>query len=153
LAGYDRHLASHQALEVAADLAWTLGAALVVLHVIDLHDYPIDPDRADWEAEAERTIASERRAAERLLRGAYIEWTYVTARAQPAPALAKLAQDIDAMFIVVGASGRGVAHHLLHGSVPQALARKQPRPVLVVPAPPKQDPDGGSRGGLHLAAL
>jgi nucleotide-binding universal stress UspA family protein len=36
---------------------------------------------------------------------------------------------------VVGASGRGLAQRLRHGSVPQKLVRRQRRPVLVVPAP------------------
>jgi nucleotide-binding universal stress UspA family protein len=138
LVGYDRHPASHHAVIVAADLAHALGASLLVLHVIDLEDYPIDPDAADYELAADRTVAKERQHAERLLSDATVEWTYETARDDPAHALAKLAHDYDVLMIVVGASGRGLAQRLLHGSVPQALARKQRKPVLVVPAPPKR---------------
>jgi nucleotide-binding universal stress UspA family protein len=134
LVGYDRHPASHHAVIVAADLARALGASLQVLHVVDLDDYPIDPDSADFEVAAERTVEEERRYAEVLLAQSAVEWTYETARDDPAHALAKAAHDLDVLFIVVGASGRGLAQRLLHGSVPQTLMRKQPKPVLVVPA-------------------
>jgi nucleotide-binding universal stress UspA family protein len=138
LVGYDSHPASHRAVIVAADLAHALGASLMVLHVIDLEDYPIDPDAADYEVTAARTVAEERVHAESLLSEARVEWTYETARDDPAHALAKIAHDNDVLLIVVGASGRGLAQRLLHGSVPQALTRKQRKPVLVVPAPPKR---------------
>lgn len=138
LVGYDRHPASHHAVIVAADLAHALGASLLVLHVIDLEDYPIDPDAADYEVAAARTVAQERQHAEGLLSQATVEWTYETARDDPAHALAKVAHDNDVLMIVVGASGRGLARRLLHGSVPQALTHKQRKPVLVVPAPLKR---------------
>lgn len=135
LVGYDRHAASHRALIVAAGLARALAATLVVLHVVDVEDYPVDPDSDDWETAAKRTIDEERHDAERLLADAGVQWTFETARDEPVRALARSADDHDALFIVVGASGRGVAQRLLHGSVPQALLRKQRKPVLVVPAP------------------
>jgi nucleotide-binding universal stress UspA family protein len=134
LVGYDQHPASHRAVVVAAALADALGATLLVLHVVDIEDYPIDPDSAEWEAEADRTIQRERLDAEQLLAGSTVEWTYETARGDPVPALATAAHEHDVMFIVVGASGRGLAQRLLHGSVPQSLVRKQRKPVLVVPA-------------------
>jgi nucleotide-binding universal stress UspA family protein len=137
LVGYDRHPASHRAVIVAADLAGVLAASLLVLHVIDLEDYPIDPDAADYELTADRTVAEERKHAESLLAHTTVDWTYETARDDPAHALAKAAHDQDVLLIVVGASGRGLAQRLLHGSVPQALTHKQRKPVLVVPAPPK----------------
>jgi nucleotide-binding universal stress UspA family protein len=135
LVGFDQHPASHHAVTVAADLAAALGASLLVLHVIDLEDYPIDPDAGNYEASAQRTVAEERASAELLLSDATIEWTYDTVRDHPAHALASVAHDNDVLFIVVGASGRGLAQRLLHGSVPQELTRKQRKPVLVVPAP------------------
>ncbi len=133
LVGFDRHPASHRALQVAIDLAATIRAKLFILHVIDLQDYPIDPDSADWESSAEQTIAQERREAEAMLSGCSVDWFYDTARDEPAHALAKAAHDLDALFIIVGASRRGLGARLLHGSVPEALMRKQRKPVLVVP--------------------
>jgi nucleotide-binding universal stress UspA family protein len=47
--GFDRDAVSRAALTVAADLAGRLAARLVVVHVVDLDDYPIDPEAADWE--------------------------------------------------------------------------------------------------------
>jgi len=134
LVGFDRHPASHRALQVAIDLAVTIHAQLFVLHVIDLQDYPIDPDSADWDGSAEQTIAQERREAEAMLADSTLEWVFDTARDEPAHALAQAAHDLDVLFIIVGASRRGLGARLLHGSVPEALVRKQRKPVLVVPA-------------------
>jgi nucleotide-binding universal stress UspA family protein len=133
--GYDQHSASHHAVLVAAALAQVLGAALLLVHVIDLADYPIDPDAATWETASVDTLLAERRQAETLLAGTSIEWNYRIVQDNPAHALAEVAHEVDALFIVVGASGRGLAQRLRHGSVPQMLVRRQRRPVLVVPAP------------------
>jgi hypothetical protein len=43
----------------------------------------------------------------------------------------------------VGASGRGLVQRLLHGSIPESLSHRQPKPVLVVPAPTL--PFGGAK--------
>ena len=51
-----RHPASHVALHTAAALATNLQARLEVVHVIDLSDFPIDPDSADWDTAAEATL-------------------------------------------------------------------------------------------------
>jgi nucleotide-binding universal stress UspA family protein len=135
LVGYDQYPASHQAVQFAAGLARVLGASLLLVHVIDLADYPIDPEAATWESASVDRLLAERRQAETLLTGSGIEWNYRIVRDDPAHALAQVAHEIDALFIVVGASGRGVAQRLLHGSVPQTLLRKQRKPVLVVPPP------------------
>jgi nucleotide-binding universal stress UspA family protein len=140
LVGYDHHPASHQAVLFAAQLAQALGAVLLLLHVIDLADYPIDPEAADWETASVDALLAERRQAETLLAGTTIEWSYRIVQDDPAHALAQAAHEVDALFIVVGASSRGLAQRLLHGSVPQALLRKQPKPVLVVPAQSSRSP-------------
>lgn len=137
--GYDRHPASHHALLVAARLAEALDAHLTVTHVVNLDDYPIDPDRADWEEAAEKQIALDEEHAATLLEGRPIRWSYHTTRGDPAGQLAKTASDLDAMFIVVGATGKNLVRRLTRGSVPQSLFKHQPRPVLVVPDPPHLD--------------
>jgi nucleotide-binding universal stress UspA family protein len=137
--GYDKHPASHQAVLVAARLAEALDAHLTVMHVVDIEDYPIDPDRADWEEAAEKQIALEEEHAVAMLEGRPVRWSYQTVRGDPAGQLAKTASDLDAMFIVVGATGKNVVRRLTHGSVPQSLFRHQPRPVIVVPEPPRLD--------------
>jgi nucleotide-binding universal stress UspA family protein len=135
LAGYDRHPASHEAVLVAADLTRVLGASLLLLHVIDLSDYPADPEAADRESASAGLLLAQRQAAADLLAGTGVEWGYRIAHDDPVHALAQAAYELDALFIVVGASGRGLARRLLHGSVPQTLVRCQRKPVLVVPAP------------------
>jgi nucleotide-binding universal stress UspA family protein len=136
LVGYNRHPASHHALLVAAQLAEALDAHLTVMHVVDLDDYPIDPDRADWEEAAEKQIALEQDYATTLLADKPIRWRYHSARGVPADQLAKAASDLDVMFIVVGATGKNLVRRLTRGSVPQSLFKYQPKPVLVVPGPP-----------------
>ncbi|MBM7790361.1 universal stress protein [Tenggerimyces flavus] len=54
--GYDRHPAAQRALRAAADLAVLLQAHVVVVHVVDAEDYPIDSDAADWEEHAEQDV-------------------------------------------------------------------------------------------------
>jgi nucleotide-binding universal stress UspA family protein len=138
--GYDQHPASHQAVLVAAALAQILGATLLLVHVIDLADYPIDPEAATWESGLADTLLAERRQAETLLASTGIGWSYRIVQDNPVHALAEVAHEVDALFIVVGASGRGLAQRLLHGSVPQALFRRQRKPVLVVPAQTPRQP-------------
>lgn len=61
---------------------------------------------------------------------------WAAARGVPADQLAMAASDLDVMFIVVGATGNNLVRRLTHGSVPQALFKHQPKPVLVVPGLP-----------------
>lgn len=134
--GHDRHAAGIAALQVAADLARRLGAHLHVMHSITLDDYGIDPDSAGFEAEYERSRRAEHDALETDLRDAGIEWTYHEQRGDPAHALARLAAELDALYIVVGATHGGGIRHLVGGeSVPKRLLRHQHRPVLIVPEP------------------
>jgi nucleotide-binding universal stress UspA family protein len=139
LVGYDHHPASRRALLVAAQLAEALDAHLTVMHVVNLEDYPVDPDRSDWEEAAEKRVAEQQQDAERLLGATPVRWAYQTVRDDPARALAKVASDLDVMFIIVGATGRNVVRRLTSGSVPQSLFRHQSKPVLVVPEPPRAD--------------
>src|SRR3954463_15216092 len=67
--GFDRDEASHAALAVAVDLAARLAAEIVVVHIVDLDDYPIDPDSADWEERAGEALAEERHQVEEALAG------------------------------------------------------------------------------------
>lgn len=139
LVGYDRHPASHHAVLIAARLAEALDADLTVMHVVDIEDYPIDPDRADWEDAAEKQIVLEAEQAASLLEGAAVRWSYQTVRGDPAGQLAKTASELDVMFIVVGATGKNLVRRLTHGSVPQFLSKHQPKPVLVVPESARLD--------------
>ncbi len=51
---------------------------------------------------------------------------------QAVEAISHAAEDEDADLVVVGSNDRGFLQRLLGGSVSQELARKSPRPVLIV---------------------
>jgi nucleotide-binding universal stress UspA family protein len=135
LVGHDRHPASDCAVRVAVQLADLLHAHLHIVHVVTLEDYPIDPDGADWELGAARTLKEEGEAVTEMLADATVSWTYHERRGDPARCLEELARDYNVPFIIVGASTAGVVPHLIHGSVSRSLLHHRRTPVLVVPAP------------------
>lgn len=135
--GFDGSDASAEALRVAARLATRLGAELHVLHVVDLGDYPVDPDRNDWEEQAEQTLRRHRDRVGDLLGEWDGTWTYHAERGDsPVRRLSALADDLNALFIVVGTRGGGIGpalQRLIDGSVTRGLVHGHYRPVLVVP--------------------
>lgn len=135
--GFDLSPVSQCALEVAADLAHRLDAHLHVVHVVDLSDYPIDPDRSDWEAQGERMVALERDTVGTVLDTFNGAWTYHAWRGDPARLLVTVADEFDALMVVIGARRDGVGaaiSHLMQRSVSTGLiGHRGHRPVLVVP--------------------
>ena len=134
--GFDRDDVSRAALTVAADLAGRLAARLVVVHVVDLTDYPIDPEADDWEEQAQRTLSEERDTVQQLLAAHRFGWSYEARSGSPADALVTAAETHDALLIVVGRHGSrvgGLLRRLLGGSVSRRLVTATTRPVLVVP--------------------
>ena len=135
--GFDLSPGSQCALEVAADLACRLDAHLHVVHVVDLSDYPIDPDDANWEERAQEALAMEQETVRAALSSFEVFWTYHAWRGNPAALLIKVADEYDALMVVIGASREGLApavSHLLNPSVSRGLTgRRGRRPVLVVP--------------------
>jgi nucleotide-binding universal stress UspA family protein len=129
VAGYDRHPAAQEALRCAADLAGRLGARLLVVHVVGLADYPIDPDAADWEARARSTVAAEHGQVRDLLEGRGLDWEFVLERGDPAARLAEVAARAHAVMTVIGTQ----RHRLAAGPVTRHLTRRSRRPVLLVP--------------------
>ena len=133
--GHDGHPASDAALGVATELATRLGAHLHVVHCVTVEDFGVDPDTEQFESEGDRTIARERDTIERAMAGATVTWTYHEERGNPSARLAAVAESVDAAFIVVGATHRGMVPALTGGSVSRRLLHLQHRPVLVVPEP------------------
>jgi len=134
--GYDASLASQGALAVATNLAGRLQAELHIVHAIALTDYPIDPDRADWEEQGSLALAAEREAIEAALRFHSSGWTYHEWRGEPVRLLCQLADAHEALMVIVGINhaGRGAGlHRLITGSVSRRLTEQAPCPVLVVP--------------------
>jgi nucleotide-binding universal stress UspA family protein len=136
--GHSRDPASQEALRVARDLAERLGARLHVVHGVDLGDYPINPDAADWEEQAERTLAEQQVQVQTALANCPQGWTYSASRGGPVGLISGVAEEKDALMIIVGTRGEGLGpaiERLLDGSVSRGLIRHQHRPVLVVHAP------------------
>lgn len=142
---HDGHSAAHAALAVAVDLSRRIGAQLHVVHSVTIADYGVDPDTEAFERKRDENFAAEREAIADALAETPIQWTYLEARGDPADRLATLAQELDAVFIVVGATHRGLLH--LGGSVANRLVRHQARPVVVVP-----DPRTATRHARHEGA-
>jgi len=135
--GVNRDPASQEALMVAADLARRLHAHLHVVHAVDLADYPIDPDAPDWEQRAQATLAQEWEHVRTELADQPGSWTYHAWHGDPVGLLAAVADEHDALFIVVGTRGAGLAaglSRLLSGSTSHGLIRRRHRPVLIVPS-------------------
>lgn len=67
-----------------------------------------------------------------------IAWTARVAAGSPARELSDLAEELDAMMIVVGTREgfRGAVREAVNGSVAAALSHRQHRPVVVVPLDP-----------------
>jgi nucleotide-binding universal stress UspA family protein len=132
--GHDGHATSDHTLAVAADLAERLGARLEVVHSSTLEEFGIDPDIDDFEDQVVSAAAGARRHIEQALAGVGAPWEYRHSMGDPADALAAVADEVDALAIVVGASHRHLLHHALGGgSVTGHLLHGQHRPVLVVP--------------------
>ena len=135
--GHSRHAAADLALHLAVDLARRLRADLHVVHAVDLLDYPVDPDAADWEQQARRALAEQRRHVDAVLAGFPLSWTYQAGHGNPARLITDVAEETDALMIIVGSHGEGMGatfDRLVAGSVSRTVLRRQRRPVLIVPA-------------------
>lgn len=124
------------ALSYACWLASGLGAALHVVHVSALEDYPADADGMDWEAEAERDHAAERAAVAAQLADHPGPWSYQLVHGIPAEDLCRVADERDAAMVIIGTGDLGAGgfvRHALGRSTVRALLRHAGRPVLVIP--------------------
>ena len=134
--GFDRCPASHHALRFAIELAAPLNAYLHVAHIIDLQDFPVDPDGDDWEQCFADTLDQERATACDLLSALPGNWTYYAHRGDPAHVLAALADTHDALMIILGTARGGLMSaidRVLGASVSARLIRHTHRPVVLVP--------------------
>jgi nucleotide-binding universal stress UspA family protein len=139
-------------LHCAADVADRLGSELVVVHVDEalgsgytradgtVVPLPMDPDLPDdIHVPAIRALHG---TVESALAGTPVSWRWEERCGDPAHVLAKLADEVDASCIVLGAPHRGLLHalaRLAEGSVVTRLTHHQARPVLIVPDPTPAD--------------
>ena len=131
--GHDGQATSHTVLVAAVELAQRLGANLHVVHSVTVSDYGVDPDTDAFDETRDRNLAAERDAIADELAGAPVSWTYYEENGDAAASLTRIAEQVDAAYVVVGASHRRLLH--LDGSVPKRLLHIQSRPVVVVPEP------------------
>lgn len=132
--GYDGHDHAAGTLRFAADFATRMGAQLQIVHVVDLEDYPVDPDSASWEEKAVEAVDEEREAARVTLQHWDGSWSYGVEHGDPVMALIRVATRTSAALIVVGASTGGFVRHFLsaHMSMTNELSRGD-FPLLIVP--------------------
>jgi nucleotide-binding universal stress UspA family protein len=134
--GWDRQPASAAALRFAVGLSQRLDAHLHVVHIADFDDLPIDPDAWDWEQQFHESLEAHAVGARALLDELGANWTYHAVRGRPPDVLADLAEEVDAVMIVLGAP-RGGMHSFIDTfagqSVSYQLSRKHGRAVLLVP--------------------
>ncbi|MGE5407650.1 MAG: universal stress protein [Syntrophothermus sp.] len=123
---------SRRAVPVAIDLAERAGSRVVIAHVEEKLAAKGGPDLHADEDEIQATIRSQ---AEELA-AAGIETTVKMAtvmRGGPAPAIARIADEVDADLIVLGTRGHSAVPGVLLGGVTQRLLHIGHRPVLAVP--------------------
>ncbi len=136
--GWDLQPGSSAALAFAIGIAQRLRAHLHVVHVADADDLPTDPDACDWEEQLSRHLIDDETAARSVLDRLDMKWTYHVAHGRPGEVIAKLADQTDALMIVVGGP-RGGMHSFIETiagqSVSRQLTRRHGRPVLIVPEP------------------
>lgn len=134
--GFDRYQLSEDALRFAITLAAPLNAHLHVAHIVDLDDFPIDPDGDDWQEHLIDALAQERAQACALLSAASVSWTYYANHGDPPRVLTALADAYDALMIIIGAARGGIMSVLDRAfgeSVSAHLLRHAHRPVVMVP--------------------
>ena len=130
LVAIDGSADASRALDVAARLAASLGAELVVGHAVGLleergvHDVEIDERVAEIEAQVERWCAG--------IEGVDCARRVEVVPGSPVPALLTLGRRVSADVIVAGHRGLGGAGRL--GSPSEGLIAEAHVPVLVVPA-------------------
>jgi nucleotide-binding universal stress UspA family protein len=126
---------SLQATQYAVTLAHRFNAALHVLHVIEdpvvylpmFESYPL-PTREQFETYAQDRL--ENWIPESDSEGIKLELAWRHGR--PHIEIVDYAADSNIDLIVIGTHGRGLAAHLLLGSVAEKIVRKAPCPVLTV---------------------
>jgi nucleotide-binding universal stress UspA family protein len=141
---------SGRVLDVAAEYARLHATGLVVAYV-DVTRFVTyqDPDGTTHStaidvnlAAAEDDLQSVRATAEARFAATDLEWEVSSLVGDPASALSRLADTVSAPLIVVGTRHRGLGESIREfftGSVAARLTHRQQRPVLVVPAPPRDE--------------
>lgn len=129
-------------VQTAVQLGRALGADITLLHVV----YP-EPDFISYEPgppavrkAVAREISAEHHKLHELERRLQADGISTTALLVQGFVTEKILQEIgrlNADLVVMGSHGHSTLHHLLLGSVSDAVLRKSPVPVLIVPVGPR----------------
>lgn len=148
--------AANQALRQAMDLSRTFGAAVTVVHVLDVPSYAYSAmsfSAVDLMTPFEDTARQELEQTTRRVCGASGNATPLLKRGIAAEAILASIDETGADLVVMGTRGRhGVAHALL-GSVAERLVRLSPVPVLTVRAPDDAKLGEDATGALGVAPI
>lgn len=135
--GWDHYPPSTAALRFAIDMARRLDAHVHVVHIQDMDDEPLDPDSDSWESQSRTAIAAAETAAREELASGEVSWEYHRAHGPAAVQLLAVAQQCDALMIILGSPRGGPASVLdtfLGQSVSHRLIGARRVPLVLVPA-------------------
>ncbi len=147
----DFSAASLHALDEAIDLAATLRASVVLMHVYELPPVPLFPEvpLASPASVAESLAASSDGALRGIAesrgdRGVQIDT--VVREGVPWQQIDEAADEVSADLIVLGTHGRRGILRALLGSVAEKVVRTAHQPVLTIPTPDDASASGGAGG-------
>jgi nucleotide-binding universal stress UspA family protein len=139
LVGVDGSDTSTRALDMAAQWARNRGDELLVVHVIPWSPFsfntPTENEHRHVRREQELAAAAEQVLDPMVERAkaAGVNVASVLVHGNPAETMVELAEERDAVHIVVGRSGDSMIKQAILGSIANRLAHSAPVPVTVVP--------------------
>ena len=134
--GVDTTADSLAALNTAAEMAQSVAAPIVAVHVRHEPSLASSPTvyagDAALEAALDEVEATTRERVSDVMAGRMQRWRFEVAAGDPGSELINKAMEHQAAAIVVGGRSHGVVAGVIVGSVAQKLVRKSPVSVLVV---------------------
>jgi len=134
-----------EALRPAQDLAELLRANMVLLRALAPDDLDDEPLLLHWNDAGERMLAETRAEMEdvaRPLRAAGLQVETLVEVAEPATAIARVANERSPSLVIMATHGRGALSRLVLESVSMEALQQLRAPILLVrPAPPAVDAD------------
>lgn len=137
---------SRKALDAATALAKDMDARLLLVHVLERIPYPAATSGRTMDAvqEVHQEIAMDDAVTlttewAEAARKAGVEVETAMEEGATGEIVRELAEEHDAMFVVVGTHGRSGLKAALMGSVAKEILQESERPVLVVPGKGKSD--------------
>ncbi len=135
IVGVDGSEPNKRVVEDAARLSASIGATLILVHVIELHPGRVAP-LPEHPSEAEEVLHSAEAAAKALGANVGAVLDVEPGLKGAAGALEEAAVEQKADLIIVGTRGHGPWAGAVLGSVSQRLLHNPPCPVLVIPNHP-----------------